>query len=326
MNENQLKASLLEKIKVLNETTWEGKAGREKIEQWLNNFGSQEQTHALFLLSRFMYFGSIQMRNLLKSLYRDLYKYKEFERIRRVNNHTRDIKFIHDQFKLIERKTRFLGIGNPSESGPHLLYYFRQENKISKKLFINTHEIISRSGKNRSLRIPGVSHYVFIDDFCGSGKQATDYSTSVIKELKELNPNIETSYFMLFGTQSGKKNVEDNTLFDNVESVFELDNSFKCFEDDSRIFKNKANLIDQSKAKNISFKYGKILMESICCMEGALDIKACAKRNAHGFSNGQLIIGFHHNTPDNCLPIFWYDEDEIGWTPIFKRYNKKYGF
>ena len=45
-----------------------------------------------------------------------------------------------------------------------------------------------------------------------------------------------------------------------------------------------------------------------------------------GYDNGQLLIGFHHNTPDNTLPIFWYDEPGgTSWTPIFKRYPKYYG-
>lgn len=32
----------------------------------------------------------------------------------------------------------------------------------------------------------------------------------------------------------------------------------------------------------------------------------------------------HHNTPDNTLPIIWFDEDKSMWTPIFRRYNKNY--
>jgi hypothetical protein len=42
-----------------------------------------------------------------------------------------------------------------------------------------------------------------------------------------------------------------------------------------------------------------------------------------GFGDCQLLIGFHHNTPDNSLPIIWFVEpDGLPWTPIFKRYSK----
>lgn len=327
MQEEPLQKQLLNKIKVLNETTWENRAGNSQINSWLSNFKEDEKIQALFLLSRFMYFGSIQMRNLLRSLYRDLFKYRIIERIRRSNNDTRDLNFINSEFKNIERETRFIGIGNPSESGPHLLYFFRQENRMSKRLFINTHEIIAHKDSGNELRLSHVKHFVFIDDFCGSGKQATEYSEHVIKAIKNIDQSIEVSYLMLFGTKSGKQKVRDTTLFDFVESVYELDDSFKCFEKDSRIFKNTKDPIDQDKAKEISLRYGFNLMKSICSHEvdpSKLDF--VASQNAHGFGDGQLLIGFHHNTPDNALPIFWYDENEIGWTPMFKRYNKKYGF
>jgi len=37
----------------------------------------------------------------------------------------------------------------------------------------------------------------------------------------------------------------------------------------------------------------------------------------------QPLIGFHHNTPNNSLPIIWFDEPGgPPWTPIFKRYSK----
>ena len=40
------------------------------------------------------------------------------------------------------------------------------------------------------------------------------------------------------------------------------------------------------------------------------------------FRNGQLLIGFHHNVPDNTLPILWFDSPNADWRPIFRRYPK----
>src|SRR5258708_40104948 len=123
-----------------------------------------------------MYFGSRQMRALLKSLYRDKFKYPIVERIRRANADTLDAGLIQAQFKEALDRTRFLGVGNPSESGVHLLYYYRQENQLKKKYFINAHEIFTVSDAKRVLRYPDVTRYVFIDDFCGSGSQGKRYS------------------------------------------------------------------------------------------------------------------------------------------------------
>ncbi len=73
-----------------------------------------------------------------------------------------------DEYYIKElNKTRFLGVGNPSESGVHLLYYFRQENCLSEKCFINAYDIFN-SDYSRGLELcdPTINHYVFVDDFC----------------------------------------------------------------------------------------------------------------------------------------------------------------
>src|SRR5438067_712224 len=76
---NETRERLIERIMVLNERVWEGRVPRAKIDQWLENFTGRvtnveiERLHALFWLSQFMYFGTKEIRILLKSLYRDLY-------------------------------------------------------------------------------------------------------------------------------------------------------------------------------------------------------------------------------------------------------------
>lgn len=324
----EFEEELYRKVKVLNETIWEHRANRPSIEKWLNNFCSpKEKTHALFLLSQFMYFGSFQMRELLKSLYRDLYKYPVVKKIRELNGDTMDAKFIINEFNLAQKQTRFLGIGNPSESGTHLLYFFRQENKLPKDLFINTHEIfVEDSTGKKSLKNENIKHYVFIDDFCGSGSQATNYSEDLIDDIKKLDSAIETSYLMLFATKSGSEEVAKNTSFDSVFSVVELDESFKYFHTNSRYFKNLSTHIDQSFLQSMCEKYGLELIKNLCQADySEPDLSDIADANKLGFNDSQLLIGFHHNTPDNTLPVIWYDEDPNKWFPVFKRYNKIYG-
>src|SRR5258708_5734908 len=199
------------KIKTLHETVWERRATEPTITEWLDNFAApnppalDERVHALFLLSNFMYFGSRQIRELLKALYRDLYRYPIIEAIRRANNDTLDSGLIDPLFISELRGTRFLGVGNPSESGCHLLYYFRQENSLSKDLFIHTHQVFTRAGGPglSQLRDPAVTRYVFIDDFCGSGKQGTEYSQDLVEEIKRLKPNAFVAYYVLFATRKG---------------------------------------------------------------------------------------------------------------------------
>ncbi|MGR3175016.1 MAG: phosphoribosyltransferase-like protein [Candidatus Scalindua sp.] len=310
------KEKYIANIKTLNETIWEGLVTKPQIDNWLSNFKDDvdgtpsEQLHALCLLSQFMYFGSRQIRELLKALFRDSYKYPIVESIRKANGDTTDVKFLSNKFNDELAKTRFVGIGNPSGSGSHLLYYFRQENQLPEVLFINSRQILKKHGRSSppTLHFPNVRRYVFIDDICGSGTQAKTYSEKILKGIKSItNEDIRFEYYMLFSTKKGLEKIDNETLFDKSSAVFELDDSYKCFGSESRYFLEKDNVINKSFAKDMCNYYGKILNSS-----GPL-----------GFKNGQLLIGFHHNTPNNTLPIIWHDSPTYPkWTSIFKRYPK----
>src|SRR5665213_1089771 len=176
----ELEQELLANIKTLNSVVWDGSVDYRTIEEWLKGFGEQGEpgssgrAHALYLLSRFMYFGDYEVRGLLKALFRDHYKYPIVSAIRRAADNTTSQSIVRFAFDLALRHTRFLGVGNPSESGTHLLYHYRQENSLAKDLFISPDEIF-RLGKQENqpttLRDPSVTRYIFIDDFCGSGQQ-----------------------------------------------------------------------------------------------------------------------------------------------------------
>jgi hypothetical protein len=312
-----LSALLMGKIKTLNEAIWENRANEPAIKEWLDNFsasgasGPDERMHALFLLSNFMFFGDKQIRGLLRALYRDLYRYPIIRGIRRNNGDTLDGKLIERMYREELSKTRFLGVGNPSESGCHLLYYFRQENNLPKDLFIHTHEIFARSGAGGTsqLRDDGVSRYVFIDDFCGSGKQGTAYSRDLVEDIKRLKPDVSVGYYVLLATQKGINKVRNETKFDPAKAIYELDASFRCFSADSRYFHDKPSEIDPVFSEQMCRTYGQRLMRD--------------PADALGFDDSQLLVGFHHNTPDNTLPIMWFDEPQgAPWKPIFRRYPK----
>jgi hypothetical protein len=306
----------MEKIKTLNETVWERRATEPVIAEWLDNFAvsnppaADERAHALFLLSNFMYFGSREIRELLKALYRDLYRYPIVAGIRRANHDTLDSGLIDPLFRAELEATRFLGVGNPSESGCHLLYYFRQENSLPKDLFIHAHQAFTRGGGPGLLRLrdPTVTRYVFIDDFCGSGKQGTEYSRDLVEEIKRLNPHAFVAYYVLFATTRGISKVRDETAFDVARAIYDLDTSFKCFSAGSRYFRTPTSDIDPA------------FCEQMCRAYGA---RMVAAPHVLGFDDSQLLVGFHHNTPDNTLPIIWYDEPGgVPWKAIFRRYPK----
>lgn len=314
---------LIDKIKTLVEHAWDHEVRWPHIEAWLQNFDGvvlsrdDEQLYALFALSRFMYFGRRLVREMLKSLYRDHFEAPLVQRIRRNCGGTKDIKLLGNLFQKELDATRFLGIGNPAESGAHLLYFFRQVNYLKKDLFIDfgnafTPRVVRR-GESSILRYvarqAGVTRYVFFDDLVGSGSQASGYLSDQLANIRRDNKKIELIFMSLFATTKGLARMNAASMFDGkAMCLFELDDSFKAFSGNSRYFKNPPPWFLLDDLHKIALYYG-----------GAIQ-----PERALGYKNGQLLLGFSHNTPDNTLPIFWDEGHKTNWHPVFVRYDKVY--
>ncbi len=314
---SDLEAELLSTIQALDTCVWRKGVDQPTIEQWLREFGADGapgtpgRRHALYLLSRFMYFGEEQVRALLRALHRDRFRYPIVAEIRRRARDTRDENMLRAGFELALSRTRFLGMGNPSESGTHLLYHYRQENGLTSKLFISPREIFDLTQKEDVLANPEITRYVFIDDFCGSGIQGVRYSREIVKRIVAaadqagLKPRIE--YHVLVGTTKGLQRVRTEAKFDDIACVLELDETFRAFSESSRYFRDPPGGIDREIAHALARRYGEELSPG----------------ESLGFKNGQLMLAFVHNTPDNTLPIFWHPGHiDRTWCPIFRRYDK----
>lgn len=304
---------LRDKIKILTEVAWQERGmKKEHFDQWIKNFTDircgapelQQGWAALHLLSKFLYFSDELIRKLLAALYRDKIRTPLIHEIRRAKNNTLDEVLIEGEYQKELAKARFLGMGNPSESGCHLLYYFRQENELRTELFVHGHEALLEAAQEANR----ITRYVFIDDFCGTGKQATRYARELVAPIKGINPESQVWYFPLVGTKSGLEKIRTDAGFDRTESVLEFDDSFKCFSEQSRYFESNQTELKQI-SRNVCEHYGSLLAQLNDC-------------EPLGFGDCQLLIGFHHNTPNNTLPIFWASTDRF--TPIFHRYSKIY--
>ncbi len=205
------RSQLMERILILNDYAWESRLDMGRIDRWLGNFDGrsgvdvdEERLHALYILSQFMYFGVREIRVLLRALYRDLYLVPAIQRVRQQNGGSADLHVIKHGLSEEARKTRFLGIGNPSESGVHLLYYFRQENSLSKTSFADAASMFHLGADGSiSVQDPSVKRYIFVDDVCGSGQTAITYSENFLNRLKAANSDVIFEYYAIFGTAAG---------------------------------------------------------------------------------------------------------------------------
>lgn len=76
------------KITNLSNWIWNGSVNLKTIDSWLDNFQNgndqeREKINALHLLSQFMHFELREVRAILESMYRDLYKKPVIKRLKK---------------------------------------------------------------------------------------------------------------------------------------------------------------------------------------------------------------------------------------------------
>lgn len=309
-----------EKLRVIVEQAWDSEVKWPEIESWVANFTGEyyaveeERRLALLMLTRFMYFSRTLVRQMLRSVYRDQIESPIKQRIRRNFGNTTDFELIAHNYEAELDATRFIGVGNPAESGAHLLYYFRQVNYLKKDLFSDIASAFqpARDSKGEIYYKPrevSVGRYIFFDDLVGSATQATQYLKPYIKLIRERNDKVELKFISLFATREGLDKLSEPDFFDgNVSTLFELDETYKAFEPETRYFNAPPDWFSLEKLKAMCKGYG----------------ARFSNLHSLGYKNGQLLLGFAHNTPDNVPPIFWNEGRKVPWHPIFVRYDKKY--
>lgn len=313
--QSMVEKKLYEIIQTLNSCIWEHRLGRPVIDSWLDNFDStgkdpEARLHGLYLLTRLLYFGKREIESLTMALYRDLVKYPILASIRRQNTNTLDVQKIEAEYTKHLKMTRFWGLGGPSESGSHILYLLRTTNGLPTELFPTEMDIHAflKAEKTCTKITPKI---ILIDDFCGSGKQATDYGKAFVNRLTETNfplSSVDLHYYSLIATSWGIDAVRKTKIFSHVETVLELDQSFKVFAENSRHFRNVPVGVTKERLKQICEHHGKRL----------------CPRNSLGNNKSQLMISMCHNTPNNTLPVIWHDgSKDYPWEPILRRAGKK---
>lgn len=280
-----------------NKYIWDDRISKKDLEEWLNNFKgkvinfSKEKRIALDLLINFIYYNEKEIKYLCKNAY-IMFRLEKIKDFISSGCSINDAELLFNKYL---RKCRFSHIGRPSESGGYILYPFRKINKLPLHLFLKRWDEVNSD----------IESLILVDDFLGTGDTAVDFWNSpTIQHIIKRFPHIQLYYMVLVALKKGIDTIKNETNL-NIICPQIFDEEYRVFSDKSTVFpdKKKRNI-----AKQVCENYGEYL-------EG--------KRNALGYKNSETLLGFHHNIPDNTLPIIWSDERE--WYPIFKRERKIYG-
>lgn len=311
--DNTPEEQLRNKVDVLAKSAWKDKwaSDSDTLTPWLNNFNEDERLMALYLLSHFVYFDAGCIKEMLIKAYEDYVRRPIIFKIREKHNHTINETFIENEYSKMLKHVRFLCLGNPSESSALMLYFFRQENNIPLELFISVDMLFEHKEVNEEmvaiLQTDDINQIIVLDDFCASGSQASKFSDKYVSYIKKKAPQIEVSYVSLVGTCTSREVLNKSKMFDKLKYCITLDETYRLYNDKSRYWGNIAE-----------YEFCKEDVISMCGKYG----NRLSPKYPNGYKDGQLMIGFFHNTPNNTIPIFWSESD--GWNPIFKRYQKIY--
>lgn len=151
---------------------------------------------------------------------------------------------------------------------------------------------------------PDLQLIIFVDDFCGSGQQFSEFAAFVgLDQLMASNPNCRFIYLTVAAHEDGIDHV--HKTYPRVEFIageilgadhhFFKGENLRNFKVDGLVERLQADY--DRIAKEVGFGRGKI--------------------PALGFEEQALCYAFDHGTPNNTLPIFWNQRDQ--WSSLVDR-------
>lgn len=182
----------------------------------------------------------------------------------------------------------------PTKSGPYILRLAQRRYGINSNWLCWPNQIAS---------VSELSELILVDDFCGTGHQFVEFADSIgLPQIHERNSALQVNYLVAAAHQDGINYINDKLPFVHIKCAEKLGtaNSVlhdKCFE---RYQINDFQQLVLSQYADLTNRAG--------LPKGKLE---------EGFGKLGLAYGFAHATPNNTLPIFWYETDN--WTPLLDR-------
>jgi hypothetical protein len=247
---------------------FDGDVSDLSIERWLLQFKPDEYPIIKKLLANFRYYSSKKVNNSLTNLHN------------KIKGHLR----------VEPENIWFIPVGYVAKSGSAVAYFYKKQNDVPQNRFISSRELSpNRLSQNTAV--------VFLDDFIGSGHQATEVWRNVLKPIVPETSPCPIVFGALVGFERGIRYLEENTKF-KVVVVDEITEADLPLSKESKIFENEE---EKDQARVILRRYGEMLYP----------------RYPLGYEDSQGLIGFFYSTPNNTFPIFWATGAE--WEPLLPR-------
>lgn len=182
----------------------------------------------------------------------------------------------------------------PTKSGPYILRLAQRKFRLKSTCMY---------WPNHLIQLEKLKYVIFIDDFCGSGKQFLDFLNSInFKELLLKFPDLEVVYAVTTIHEHGYETIKKNYSQIKIFYAEYLTHSNSNLLNDEFLDRYSINGFREK----IREQY-----ENVC-----LHVKPSSKFK-YGYGSLGLSYSFAHSTPNNSLPILWMDSDAL--PPLVER-------
>ena len=183
----------------------------------------------------------------------------------------------------------------PTKSGPYILRLSQRRYRIHSD-WLTWPANLSKYKELKCL--------FFVDDFCGTGEQFDEFATSIdLNRLHENHPDLKVIYLVATIHPIGIKKIEECWPFVKV----------KCAD---RLVERNSVLSDACFSRYEIPGFKDVVMVQYQRVVAGAGLPSSGKL-ANGFGDLGLAYAFAHATPNNTLPIFWYETPR--WTPLLDR-------
>lgn len=275
---------------------------------WINQFQTlEEKFFCACLLSRLIFRSKSQIYSLITALFQS-----------NLNNTCFDE--IITQGELIKKLTSKKGDPNirlvpvineedpPTKSGPLIIRYIKKRFNLNEKWMNWSSKIPSILKEKNNFKI------IFIDDFCGTGRQFEKFFQQIIEQSgfederefwrKVIEKKIRIIYSPLIAYEAGFYYLKMKYPFISFTS--------------SELLKENNSFFQEKNWKELSNEKIKV-SDAQEWLENFWSSKGFTQSSIPflGYENMGLTFGFEHGTPNNTLPIFW--QSNPNWKPLLER-------
>lgn len=183
----------------------------------------------------------------------------------------------------------------PTKSGPYVLRRLQKSLGLNPRWMIWPQSIVAETAAFDTL--------LLVDDFCGSGQQFSDFlTTNQLDSWLQSSPSHKIIYLTLAAHSKGKHFIATNFPAVRVIAAETLSDEHSFFS--GAFFRELPDDVIRTKLSN---DYQKISTE--CGLGGRI--------GSLGYDSMGLTYAFDHGTPNNSLPIYWFDNEK--WMSLLDR-------